>query len=170
MADLPDASVVVGAVVVLALLAAGPGWSTATDLGEGTADVRIVSPEWLEPGTGPAAHQLRTEPGRFGTAASYVRTPAVVVDATNVSGQPELYYEFDVPAIDADPPPVRRRLAGPGRYRLAPEDVALPPASYHDSDAVPAEGTYTGHLALRVQSFSGQTVVVNRTVEVVVER
>lgn len=170
MIERPDASVVVAAVVLASLLVAGPGWSSALDLGDGTADVRIVEPEYLDPGTGPADHQLRTEPGRFGTAASYVRTPELVVDVTNVSGTPELHYDVAIPAIDADPAPVQRRLTAPGRYRLAPAAVAIPPRSYDQNGAVPGDGTYTGYLLVRVQSFSGDDVVANRTVEVVVDR
>lgn len=173
MADRPDLSVLVAALIVLGLVAAGPGWSSTDDLGEGTADVRIVEPTWLAAGVGPADHRIRAEPGRFGTPAWYVRTPAVVVDVANVSGRPELYYDVAVPELDADPPPVRRGLSGPGRYRLAPEDVALPPAgaTADGTDAYrPEDGTYTGRLEVRVRSFSADRVVANRTVEVVVDR
>lgn len=171
MAELPDASVLAAAVVVLALVAAGPGWSTAADLGEGTADVRVVEPDWLPPGSGPADRTLRAEPGRFGTEAWYLRSPTLVADVSNVSGDPELYYDVSVPELGAEPAAVSRQLTGPGRYRLAPDDAALPPAGYDGDDAdLPADGTYTGRLEVRVRSFSGQRVIANRTVEVIVDR
>lgn len=173
MPDRPVRSVLAALLILVGFLAAGPGWATSGDIGEGTATARIVEPTWLADGSGPAEHRLRAQQGRFGTAAWYVRTPAVVLDVTNVTGSPELYYDVSIPGIDADPAPVRRHLAGPGRYRLAPADVALPPAGYEvdrSSVDLPADGTYTGRLEVRVRSFSTSHVVANRTVEVVVDR
>lgn len=161
----------VAALVLGALVVAGPAWAAPMELGDGTADVEIVAPTWLEPGTGPAGEPLHATPGRFGTEATYLRIPDLVVDARNVTGRPEVLYDLEVPEIGVDPRPVRRRLSSPGRYRLHLADVALPPAGYSSGDvAVPAAGTYTGRVTVRVQSFSGHRVVANRTVEVVVDR
>lgn len=165
-----DPSLLVAVLIVGALVAVGPAWSESPSLGDGTAEIEIVSPAWLDPGTGPTGRELATTPGRFGTAATYVRMPDLVVDVTNVTGTPELYYDVDVPAIEVDTAAVERRLTGPGRYRLHLADVALPPGDYQVHGVSPPEpGTYTGRVTVRVQSFSAQTVVVNRTVQVRVE-
>lgn len=169
MPQLPDASVLVVAVLLAGLAMAGPGWSATDELGDGTADVRVVEPVWLQQGADRAA-ELRTTPGRFGSAATYIRTPSLVVDVTDVTGRPELYYDLSVPALDVDPAPVTRRPTGPGRYRLPHDDVAIPPSDYDGTVEPPAAGTYTAHVVVRVRSFSGDHVVVNRTAEVVVDR
>lgn len=170
MAKYPDAAVAVAVVILVALVAAGPAWSESRGLGDGTADATIAAPSWLA-GDGTAAdHRLRTTSGRFGTAASYVRMPDVVVDVSNVTGESELYYDVTIPGLDADPAPARRHVDGPGRYRLAVDDVAVPPRDYHDDASIPEDGTYTARFLVRVQSFSGHTVVANRTATVVVDR
>lgn len=157
--------------ILAALVLAGPTWAEPTELGEGTASVEVVSPTWLDAGTGSADHRLVTTPGRFGTRAVYLRTPDLVVDVENVTGQPALYYTFGVPELGIDRPPVRRLLTESGRYRVHLSDVALPPADYaHSGTGAPSDGRYTGRLTVRVQSFSGSHVVVNRTVEVVLRR
>jgi len=171
MLDGADSSVVAAALILLALVVLGPSWATPTALGDGTAEVDVLAPTWLDSGEGPTDHVLRDDPGRFGTDASYLRSPPLVVDVSNVSGSPELYYDLDVPALDLDTGPVERRLSGPGRYRLELADVAVPPADYRYRDVeAPDSGVYTGIVTVRVQSFSGQTVVANRTVGVRIAR
>lgn len=166
-----DRHLLVAVVILGALVLAGPSWAASTDLGDGTASVEIVAPTWLEPGTGPTGGTLHATSGRFGTEATYLRTPDLVVDVGDVSGRPEVVYDVEVPEIGVDPRPVRHRLSTPGRYRLHLADVALPPVGYSSGDVtVPAAGTYTGRVTVRVQSFSGTHVVANRTVEVVVDR
>ncbi len=162
-----DRSLLVALLLAAALLVAGPSWGSSTALGDGSAEVHVVSPDWLEPGNGSTGHVLTTEDGRFGTRATYLRVPTVVVDASNVSGRPELYYDLDIPAFDRDPAATTQLLTDAGRYRLSPSDLALPPPDYDEGGVSrPEPGLYTARLLVRVQSFSGQRVVVNRTVEV----
>ena len=171
MLDARRASLVAVAVILGALLLAGPSWAEATTLGEGTAEVEVVAPEWLDEGSGTVDPHLEVTRGRFGTAATYLRTPDLVVDVGNVSGRPAVTYDLAVPALGVDRPPVQRRIAESGRYRLHMPDVALPPPGYtRGGESPPPAGNYTGHVTVRVQSFSGDHVVANRTVEVRIDR
>lgn len=170
MLEARRASIVAVVVILGALLLAGPSWADSTSLGEGTAEVEVVAPAWLDGESGTDGH-LEATPGRFGTATTYLRTPDLVVDVRNVSGRPALTYNLAVPALGVDRPPVQRHLTDAGKYRLHMRDVAIPPPGYSRGDvAAPAAGTYTGYLTVRVQSFSGDHVVVNRTVEVRLDR
>lgn len=169
MADAPDPGIVVAGLVVIGLLAAGPSWASTPELGDGTANVPIVAPPELGDTTGSEPLELMTTAGRFGTEATYLRIPDLAVDASNVEGSPRLVYSLQVPALDVDR--VESRLIpGPGRLRVPMDDHAYPPPDYHaDVPGLPDPGTYEGRVTVRVQSFSTDRVVVNRTVEVTVQ-
>lgn len=160
MAVAPDASQVAAILVVVALVVAGPSGGEPVGVGEGTATVEVVAPS---PST-----ELRTSAGRFGTAATYLRIPDLVADVTSVDGRPRLVYRLVVPALDVDRSEVTL-LTGTGRVRVPMADRAYPPASYPSAQP-PASGTYEGRLVVRVQSFTSDRTVLNRTVRVVVQR
>jgi len=172
MAWRPGTGTLVVATVLVALVLAGPAWGTPTGVGGGTATVSVVSPEALGgPGaSGDHSVTLRTTPGRFGTHATYLRIPDLVVDVRDRSGRPQLHADLSVDAAGIDPPPVSRILHRSGTHRLSYPDVALPPPDYDHGGTAVEPGTYDGHLEVRVQSFDGDYVVVNRSVEVVVDR
>jgi hypothetical protein len=155
--------------VLVALIAAGPTWATAPELGSGTANVSVVSPAEIDAGHGDSSLVLRTTPGRFGTSATYLRIPDLVVDASNVDGTPRLVYGLEVRALDVDRLETRL-LPDPGRLRVPMADRAYPPPDFeHDAPGLPEPGTYEGRLVVRVQSYTSDRIVVNRTVEVIVD-
>lgn len=146
-----DRTLGVVAVVLFATILGGLAGADAPSLGDGTADVQIASP---------SVDRLPVEPGRFGSAARYVRVPDLVADVSRVDGHPRLQYRVAVPGIDVD----RHRsrlLEGAGRLRLHLPDVALPPPG-----SGPSSGTYRGRIVVAVQSFSTDHTVLNRTVTV----
>lgn len=164
MAALPDSSLVAaGAIclVVLGAAVAGPPPAPPAGVGEGNATLSV-----LEPTTG----ELRTSPGRFGTRARYLRTPDLVADVTTVAGHPRVVYRLAVPALGVDRQ-VTEVVTTTGRVRLRMPDRAYPPESYSARfRTLPPAGTYEGRLVVRVQSFSGDRTVRNRTVPVRVGR
>lgn len=169
MPEAPESSLVVVGLLLLALVLAGPTWGESRDLGEGTADVTIVAPDGLEAGRGPADLTLRTSPGRFGAAAVYLRIPDLVVDVTDLDGRPRVVYQVTVPALDVDRQE-HRVITDAGRLTIPMPDRAYPPADYpHDVTTRPSAGTYEGRLLVRVQSFTADRTVANRTVTVVVD-
>jgi len=172
MAWRPGTGALVVATVFVALVLAGPAWGTPTGVGGGTATVSVVSPAALAGADAPGDDSLtlRTTPGRFGTEATYLRIPDLVVDVREQSGRPQLIADLSVDADGIDPPPVSRILHRSGTHRLAYPDAALPPRGYDHGGTAVEPGTYDGHLEVRVQSFDGDHVVVNRSVEVVVGR
>ncbi len=143
------------AVVLVTLVLTGPvvGFDVtkeSPELGDGNATVEVLD---APSATIPVTH------GRFGTDVSYVRIPEAAVDVRNLTGSPRIAYEVTVPELGVDRR-VSRIVTDEGRVRLELSDRALAP----DTDP----GTYTGRVDLRLQSFEGQTVLVNRTVEVTV--
>lgn len=161
MAAAPDASLVAGALVCLVVLgaaASGPPPDAPT-LGDGTATLRVDSP---------TADELRTSPGRFGTRARYLRVPDLVVDVTALEGRPRVVYRLVVPRLGVDRQ-VHQVVTTTGRTRLRMADRAYPPADYSDRfRRLPPDGTYEGYLVVRVQSFTGDRTVLNRSIRVVV--
>lgn len=155
MASVPDRTAVATVGIVVAVVLGGWLGAQPATLGDGTATVRVVSPD---------ADGLETEPGRFGTAASYLRLPDLVADVTNVTGTPRLVYRIRVPALDLD----RQRsrlIRHEGRLRVSMPDRAFPPRETAEASPPPA-GRYDGRLVVRVQSFSTDRTVLNRTVTV----
>lgn len=120
-------------------------------LGDGNATVAVLEPD---------DDQLRVTDGRFGTNVSYVRVPDLVVDVERLEGRPRIVYNVEVPALGLDPIDTQV-VTAPGRTRLTIRDQALPDQ--------PAQDRYRGYLDVRVQSTEGQTIVVNRTLQVIVE-
>jgi hypothetical protein len=153
MPAVPQASYVVVALVLLAPVVAGPG-GTPTELGDGTADVAIISP---------TDERLSVEPGRFGTAAPYLRLPDLVVDVSNLTGRPRALYAVEVPALDVDQTETRL-IRDEGRLTIHMPDRAFQPPA--DSPSVMPNGTVEGRLIVRVQSFSSGRIHLNRTVTV----
>lgn len=150
-----EGHLLVVAVVLATLVLTGPVvgldvTSESPELGDGNATVEVLD---APSGTIPVTH------GRFGTDVSYVRIPEAVVDVRNLTGAPRIRYSLTVPELGVDRQ-VYRIVTDEGRIRLGLSDRALAPDT--------APGTYTGRVDLRLQSFEGQTVLVNRTVEVTV--
>jgi hypothetical protein len=152
-ADGPPVVRIVVAVVVIVMLLSGPGSGIEfardrASLGDGTASVTVVEPP---------DEDLRVTEGRFGTNVSYLRIPDLVVDVTSLDGRPRVLYQVTVPELG-----IQKQnddiVRSTGRMRVSISDRALPPGTDVD-------GT-TARLVVRVQSFTGQTVVVNRTVDV----
>jgi len=148
----PPARTVV-AVILVVLLLSGPGsgldfTGERASLGKGDATVRVV-----EPGN----EAIPVTDGRFGTDVAYVRLPDLVVDVSAVEGNPRVFYQVTVPSLG-----VRKQndkiIQSPGRLRVPIYDRALPKGTT-------IEGA-EARLIVRVQSFSGGKVVLNRTVEV----
>ena len=145
---------VVVAVVLVVVLLSGPGTgidltSERPSLGDGTATVTVVQPE-----DGP----LSVTDARFMRGASYVRIPDLVVDVTDVTGQPRVFYQVSIPALDVKKQN-DRIVDAPGRFVVPLSDRAIP------EDWVPDNGT-TARVVVRVQSYSEGRTVLNRTVHV----
>lgn len=155
MAVVPDGSVVAAALVVTATLLFGLTGPEAAGLGDGTASIEVAAP---------AGDRLAFDRGRFGAAASYLRLPDLVAHAGNVTGRPQLVYTVRFPELDVDRRETRL-LRAEGRVQVHMSDRAYPPRNSTFDDH-PAPGTYTGHLTVRVQSFSTDRTVINRTVTV----
>jgi hypothetical protein len=152
-ADGPPVVHIVVAVVVFVMLLSGPGSGLdfardSASLGDGTASVTVVQP---------TDDQVRVTEGRFGTNVSYLRIPDLVVDVTALDGRPRVLYQVTVPELG-----IQKQnddiVRSTGRMRVSISDRALPPGT----DA----GGTTARLVVRVQSFTGQSVVMNRTVDV----
>lgn len=157
---LPRALTVVAVVVVVGtLVATGPAVglielptaNDGTELGDGTATVGNV-----EYADGPP----RIEPGRFGSGVQYLRTPSLRVDVTDVRGTPRLVYVLTVPALGFER--VETRLLTTDESTT----VVLSMADRSFDEAVTDERTYEGKVVVRVQSFSGDRVIVSRNVTV----
>lgn len=169
MPEVPDASLVVVGLIALGLLVAGPSWGEDRSLGEGTAQVEIVSPDGLDSGTGPGGLELRTTAGRFGAAPTYVRTPDLVVDVTNLTGRPKVVYRIEAPELNFSRH-AEHLVTRTGRHAVPMDDRAFPPPDYaYDAPSLPPEGTYEARIVVRVQSFAGSRTVLDRTVPVVVD-
>ncbi len=149
-ASLPQIAV---AVVLVGMLLSGPVGGVELvgeqpSLDDGTATVTVVEP---------TADPIRVTAGRFGTNASYVRIPDLVVDVTNIDGQPRVFYQVTIPELN-----IRKQndkiIQSSGRLRVPISDHTVPKEATLD-------GT-TARLVVRVQSYSGGEVVLNRTVEV----
>jgi hypothetical protein len=150
--DLPVTHVVVG-VILFVMILSGPGSGIdfsrdRTSLGDGTASVTVVEP---------TDDRVQVTAGRFGTNVSYVRIPDLVVDVQSVDGRPRVFYQVTVPELG-----IRKQnsavVRSTGRMRVPLSDRAVPPGTAVD-DA-------TARIVVRVQSYTGQTVVLNRTVGV----
>jgi len=145
------AKVAVGAIAFVILLStpiAGLDFSgEPAQLGDGTASVTVVEP---------SGSQLQIEPGRFGTQAVYLRIPDLVATVDSLQGQPQLVYELTVPELGMEKRETRL-IQSTGRLRVGMTDQAF--------EAVDS-GVYDGQLSVRVQSFSGGSIVLNRSVEV----
>ena len=152
----PDASYVVAALLLLAPVIAGPGGASPTELGEGSADLTVVSP---------TAESIYLEPGRFGTAAPYLRLPDLTVDASNLTGRPRVVYGVRIPALGVQRQRTRL-LRDEGRLVVHMPDRAFEPPSEDAAGPLGDSGSVTGRLTVRVQSFTTDRTVVNRTVTV----
>lgn len=155
MSVVPDRSVLATVLVLLPMVLFGVTQPAPVPLGDGTASIEVVSPD---------ENSLRIDRGRFGSGAVYLRLPDLVVEASDVTGRPRVVYTIAVPRLDLD----RQRtqlLRETGRVRVHMSDRAYPPR-WSKFGELPQAGTYTGHLSVRVQSFSTNRVVLNRTVTV----
>lgn len=144
---------IAAALVLFGMVLSGPvgGVDLTRDrssLGDGNASVTVV-----EPAGGP----IEITDGRFGTNVSYVRMPDLVVDVERVDGRPRVFYQVTVPelGIKSQNSAIVRSA---GRLRVPISDTAVPRHAAPDRT--------TARLVVRVQSYSGGEVVVNRTVEV----
>ena len=148
---LADSRLLVGAVGIILFVVVLSGFVGFTgdrhELGEGTATVTVVEP---------TQETLVVTEGRFGTGATYLRIPDLVVDVEQREGRPRLIYRVTVPELEIDEQETTL-LPASGRVRLPADDVGF-------EDVEP--GTYDGHLVVRVQSFTNDTTVLNRSVEV----
>lgn len=151
-----DPVTVVGVLVVLVLLGAGPltgvdvTSAQASTVGTGNATVDSVTVD---------ASALAVTDGRFGTNVSYLRIPTATVTVESVTGRPQLVYLVSVPGLDVERVSTRVVTRG-GTYRLDPDDRALAPGT--------AAGVYNASVTVRAQSFDGSRTLVrtNTTVEV----
>ncbi|MDS0261582.1 hypothetical protein NDI56_19455 [Haloarcula sp. S1CR25-12] len=145
---------VAGLFVVFALVGTGPltgvdvTSAADTSFGDGDATVTDITVDRSE---------LALTPGRFGANVTYLRVPTATVTVGGVTDRPRLLYVVSVPALD-----IRliesRVVTGPGTYRLAPDDRAIPPGT--------AGGSYDATLSVRVQSFTGDRPLTRATVTV----
>jgi len=143
-----------GLFVVFVLVGTGPltgadvTGASASTFGDGNATVADVTVDRSE---------LALSPGRFGTDVTYLRVPTATVTAESVTDRPRLLYVVSVPELD-----IRlvesRVVAGPGTYRLAPDDRAMPPGR--------VDGSYEATLSVRVQSFTTDRTLARTTVTV----
>jgi hypothetical protein len=120
-------------------------------LDDGNATVDVVAP---------TGDRLAVESGRFTTAADYLRLPDLVVDVSSVSGTPRIHYRQTVPELGIDRQNARL-IRREGRIRVPLADVAYPPTGER-----PEPGEYDGRVLVRVQSFSTDTVVANRSIRI----
>ena len=141
------------AVILVGMLLSGPvsGVELVSDrpsLDDGTASVTVVEP---------TAETIQVTEGRFGTNVSYVRIPDLVLDVTSVNGQPRVLYQVTIPELN-----IRMQndklVQSTGRLRVPVSDHTV-------SKGKPLAGA-EARLVVRVQSYSGGQVVMNRTVEV----
>lgn len=148
---LADSRLIVGVVAAILAITVLSGFLSFTagagELGDGTATVTVVEP---------TGDTLVISDGRFGTNASYLRVPDLVADVEQREGQPRLVYRVRVPELGVDSQQTTL-LPASGRVRISMDDVA-----FEDVNA----GTYDGQVVVRVQSFSDDTTVLNRSVEV----
>ena len=139
---------IIGIILFVVVLSGFVGFTANSgELGEGTASVTVIEP---------TDDTLVVNSGRFGTGATYLRIPDLVVAVEQRAGRPRLIYRVTVPALNVDEQETRLVPAS-GRVRLPADDVAF-------EDVEP--GTYDGRLVVRVQSFTNDTTVLNRSVEV----
>ena len=147
---------VVVAVVIGTLLLSGPAGgidfgAERPSLDEGTATVQVVSP---------GGEPISITDGRFGTGVAYVRMPDLVVNVSDLEGTPRLSYTVTIPELDIEKR-TDRLVGSPGRISVPLSDRAIPDSEVADTEA---------RIEVLLQSYSGQTTVVNRTVEVRHER
>jgi len=150
----PSAWLTVG-VVLFVLLLSGPVGGVdfsgePASLGDGNASVTVVEP---------TPEQIVVTEGRFGTNVTYVRVPDAVVDVEAVSGRPRIVYTVSISGLAERQG--TRYVGSTGRMQIPVADQAVP--------TPPDPGTYEGTITIRVQSFTGQTVVLDRRIEVVIE-
>jgi len=143
-----------GLFVVFALLGTGPlvgvdvTSASVSTFGDGNATVTDVTVDRSE---------LALTPGRFGANVTYLRVPTATVTVDTVTDRPQLLYIVSVPGLDIRLVE-RQVVTAPGRFRLAPDDRAMPPER--------ADGTYDAVLTVRVQSFTTDRTVARTTVSV----
>ena len=151
-----DPVTVVGVLVVLVLVGAGPltgvdvSNAQSSTVGEGNATVESLTVE---------QSALTVTDGRFGTNVSYLRIPPATVTLGSVTGRPQLVYLVSSPALDVDRVETLV-VTSEGSYRLNPDDKALAPGT--------ESGEYRVSITVRLQSFSTEQVLLrtNETVEV----
>ena len=142
-----------GLFVVFVLVGTGPlagvdVTSASSTFGDGTATVTEITVD---------RSALALTPGRFGTNVTYLRVPAATVAVDSVTDRPQLLYIVSVPGLDVQLIE-RQVVTGAGRYRLAPDDRAMPPGR--------ADGTYGAVLSVRIQSFTTDRTLARTTVAV----
>jgi hypothetical protein len=156
------AALAVSLVVVVAVLTGPLGLVDLTgepaQLGDGNASVAVLGPE-----TG----RIPMTEGRFGADVMYTRLPDLAVEITAVTGRPRILYTVRVPELRIDRT-VRRLVRSEGRMRIRMSDYALPRENDDFPDPL-QNRSYDGTLVVRVQSFTTQYTVLNRSVEVRVE-
>lgn len=149
----------VAGLVLAALVLTGPLGAVEPvgepTVGEGDAEVRILSAP---------AEDLRLTAGRFGADVAYLRLPTLSLSVAERTGRPELLYEVRVPELDVQAR--ERTILGPRtgdtlRIHLADEGL---PATALQRDR------YDGRILVRLQSFSTERTLLNRSVAVEVGR
>lgn len=159
-------ALVVGLSMLLMLALAGPNWGQTRSLGDGSADVRVVAPAELTPEGADQELTFSPSPGRFGAAPRYLRTPDLRVNVTQLSGRPRIVYLFVVPRLGIEER-TKKLIDGTGHIHLPAEDAAFPPSGYpYNTSRRPDPGTYEGRILVRVQSFTSDSIVVNRSIRV----
>jgi hypothetical protein len=148
--------VVAGTVVAILILTVATGplglydvpETQATDsLGEGNATITVISmPETIP-----------LEKGRYGNDEYHLRVPSAVINIENLSGNPILNYNLDIPAMGKSKSSVHfLGVAGEGRYN----------ASFAESAMAAGEVTqqsYDAQLELVVRTNGTERIIANRT-------
>jgi hypothetical protein len=154
--------VVAGTVAAILLLTVATGplglydvpETQATDsLGEGNASITVVS----------VPERIPLEQGRYGNDEYHLRVPSAVVDVDNLTGNPILNYNLDIPAMGKSKSSVHfLGEAGEGRYH----------ASFADSQMAAGEVTqksYEARVELVIRTNGTSRVIHTQpaTIEVV---
>jgi hypothetical protein len=119
-------------------------------LGDGDASITVLAPE---------GDDLAVTAGRFGAEVAYLRIPDLAIRVDSVEGSPRVVYRVLVPELATVTETRVLTSADTGRLRVDATDRAIP---YGDV----TESAYQGQLEVRVQSFTTDRTVINRTMSV----
>lgn len=152
------------AVIVLVTLASGPlvgavDFTTEVDrgpsgdTGEGSADVTVLS----------LPDSATISEGRYGSQKSYLRVPDATVDLQNVTGEPLVQYELDIPEMGYSTATTAFLSPGmSGQQTLEITRVAFEPGEITRSQ-------YNATLSIALRANGNKTVIQSRAIVIEVE-